>query len=255
MTRKHLTLVNQAFEGKQMNFQIPGIKGQTMNLSLLDPMHCHLQTHILEFPGLERDTNSPKQNLLSFEPIQAPLLIRSRPEAMKKVNSQLSLSPGIESEECSKLPCSHPSLDIEASKASTASTNPFPVLGGLCSEAISSINSWLGISLIHHPSRRGAIRSQNHGSRTKKSPQWKLQSNLLTLHPQRSRRIKFIDPITGEGNKTCFPRSTTKEAADTSPSSLIVLFQRVKHLISGSVNRERMYSPSDPLAPVGLIME
>ncbi|KAF3452189.1 hypothetical protein FNV43_RR08287 [Rhamnella rubrinervis] len=60
----------------------------------------------------------------------SPLLIRSRTEAMKKVNSQLSLSPGIESEECSKLPCSHPSLDIEASKASTASTNPFPVLGG-----------------------------------------------------------------------------------------------------------------------------
>lgn len=104
---------------------------------------------------------------------------------------------------------------------------------GLCSEAISSINSWLGISLIHHPSRRGAIRSRNHGSRTKKSPhpiQWKLQSNLLTLHPQRSRRIKFIDPITGEGNKTCFPRSTTKEAADPSPSYCIVPASEASHL-------------------------
>lgn len=32
--------------------------GQTMNLSFhrLDPMHCHLQTQILPFPGPERDT-------------------------------------------------------------------------------------------------------------------------------------------------------------------------------------------------------
>ena len=78
-----------------------------------------------------------------------------------------------------------------------------------------------------------------------KSPppiQWKLQSNLLTLHTQRSGRMKFIDSITGEGKPMI-------------PLPLIVSFQRVKHLISGSVNREGKYSPSDPLAPVGQIME
>ena len=85
--------------------------------------------------------------------------------------------------------------------------------------------------------------------------QWKLQSNLLTLHPQRSRRIKFIDSITGEGTKVRPVSRDQQQRKPQIPLPLIVSFQRVKHLISGSVNRERKYSPSDPLAPVGQIME
>ncbi|KAK1547916.1 hypothetical protein Q3G72_001249 [Acer saccharum] len=43
-------------------------------------MHCHLQTH---FPA--RNGIQTRRSSLSFEPIQAPLQIRSRTEAMKKV--------------------------------------------------------------------------------------------------------------------------------------------------------------------------
>lgn len=101
-----------AFEGKKANelslseVAISSTR-QTMNLSFhrLDPMHCHLQTQILPFPGPERDTNSPKQSILRTDSSSFADTEPDRSNEEGELPTKLVIPhPGIESEECSKLP-------------------------------------------------------------------------------------------------------------------------------------------------------
>lgn len=81
--------------------------GQTIHLSFhrLDPMHCHLQTQILPFPGPERDTNSPKQSILRTDSSSFADTEPDRSNEEGELPTKLVIPhPGIESEECSKLP-------------------------------------------------------------------------------------------------------------------------------------------------------
>lgn len=95
-----------------------------------------------------------RRSSLSFEPIQAPLQIRSRTEAMKKVNSQLSLSFHTRvSKTKNAVSYLSPLTGYWSFKASTASTNPFPALGGPLLQGNLFHFLILVISLIHHPSR------------------------------------------------------------------------------------------------------
>lgn len=78
-----------------------------MNLSFhrLDPMHCHLQTQILPFPGPERDTNSPKQSILRTDSSSFADTEPDRSNEEGELPTKLVIPhSGIESEECSKLP-------------------------------------------------------------------------------------------------------------------------------------------------------
>ena len=107
--------MNLAFEGKQMSFHFQKLlsfqpkerAGQTIHLSFhrLDPMHCHLQTQILPFLGPERDTNSPKQSILRTDSSSFADTEPDRSNEEGELPTKLVIPhPGIESEECSKLP-------------------------------------------------------------------------------------------------------------------------------------------------------
>lgn len=136
-------------------------KGKLWIFLSIDWIQCIAISRPKFFHFPARNGIQTRRSSLSFEPIQAPLQIRSRTEAMKKVNSQLSLSFHTRvSNPKNAVSYLSPLTGYWSFKASTASTNPFPVLGGPLLQGNLFHFHQLGISLIHHPSR--AIRSRKH---------------------------------------------------------------------------------------------